>query len=175
MQSAIERIRNCRCISLRQLQSAIGLLNFAYRVISPGRAFLRRLINLTIGISKTSNHVRLNSEAHADLATWHCFLSSYNGVTLLIDSKWISSESINLYTDAASTQGFATVFGSRWFSGVFPTIWQDYNIAVLELYPIVAALELWRRYMANHSVLFLTIHVKSPAFARRLLEIHQIS
>ena len=175
MQSAIERIRKCRCISLRQLQFAIGLLNVACRVISPGRAFLCRLINLTIGISKPSNHVRLNSEAHADLATWHYFLSSYNGVTLLIGSKWISSESIKLYTDAASTEGFATVFGSRWFSGVFPTVWQDYNIAVLELCPIVAALELWRRYMANHSVLFLTIHVKSPAFARRLLEIHQIS
>ena len=112
MQSAIERIRKCRCISLRQLQSAIGLLNFACRVISPRRAFLRRLINLTIGISKLSNHVRLNSETRADLATWHCFLSSYNGVTLLIDSKWISSESIKLYTDAASTEGFAAVFGS---------------------------------------------------------------
>ena len=75
-------------------------------------------------------------------------------MTLLIDSKCISSESIKLYTDAASTEGFAAVFSSRWFSGVFPTIWQDYNIAVLELYPIVAALELWGRYI--HSVLVLT-------------------
>ena len=64
------------------------------------------------GISKPSNHVRLNSEIRADLATWHCFLSSYNGVTLLIGSKWISSESTKLYTDAASTEGFAAVFGS---------------------------------------------------------------
>ena len=156
MQSATEGIRKCRSISLRQLQSVIGLLNFACKVISPGRAFLRRLINLTIGISKPSHHVRLNSEARADLAAWHCFLSSYNDVTMLINSKLISSESIKLYTDAASTQGFAAVFGSQWFNGVFPTIWQDYNIAVQELYPIVAALELWGRYMANHSVLFLT-------------------
>ena len=154
MQSAIERIRKCCSISLRQLQSVIAQLNFACRVISPGRAFLRRLINLTIGISKPSHHVRLNREARANLAAWHCFLSSYKGVTLLIDNKWISSESIKLYTDAASTQGFAAVFGSQWLSGVFPTIWQDYNIAVLELYPIVAALELWGIYI--HSVLFLT-------------------
>ena len=125
MQSAIERIRKCRSISLRQLQSTISLLNFACRVISPGKAFLRRFINLTIGISKPTHHVRLNSEARADLAAWHSFLSSYNGVTMLIDSKWISSESIKLYTDAASTQGFAAVFSSRWFNGVFPTIWQD--------------------------------------------------
>ena len=154
MQSAIERIRKCCSISLRQLQYVIGLLNVACRVISHGRAFLRRLINLTIGISKPSHHVRLNSEARADLAAWHCFLSSYKGVTMLIDSKWISSESIKLYTDVASTQGFAAVFGSGWFNGVFPTICHDYNIAVLELYLIVAALELWGRYI--HSVLFLT-------------------
>ena len=72
-----------------------------------------------------------------------------------IDSKWISSESIKLCTDATSTQGFAAVFGSRWFNCVFPNIWQYYNITVLELYPIVAALALWGSYMANHSVLFL--------------------
>ena len=159
MQSVIEGIHKCRSISLRQLQSVIGLLNFACRVISAGKALLHRLINLTIGISKPSHHVRLNSEARADLAAWHSFLSSYNGVTMLIDSKWISSESIKLYTekkvtDAASTQGFAAVFGSRCFNGVFPTICRDYNIAVLELYLIVAALELWGRYI--HSVLFPT-------------------
>ena len=135
--------------------TAICHLKLACRVISPGRAFLRRLINLTIGISKPNHHVRLNNEACADLAAWHCFLSSYNGVTMPIDSKWISSESIKLCTDATSTQGFAAVFGSRWFNCVFPNIWQYYNIAVLELYPIVAALALWGSYMANHSVLFL--------------------
>ena len=113
MQSTIEGIRKCCSISLRQLQSVIGLLNFACRVIPPGIAFLCRLINLTIAISKPSHHVRLNSESRADLAAWHCFLSSYNGVTMLIDSKCISSESMKLYTDAASTQGFAAVFGSR--------------------------------------------------------------
>ena len=149
LQSSIADIYKCRSVTLQQLQSVIGLLNFACRVISPGRAFLRRLINLTIGISRPGNHIRLNAE-------WHYFISSFNGVTMIINSNWISSDSIKLYTDAASTQGFAAVFGSRWFNGRFPQIWQSYNIAVLELYPTVAALELWGRYMANHSVLFLT-------------------
>ena len=75
---------------------------------------------------------------------------------MFIDSTWISSDSIQLYSDAASTQGFAAVFGARWFNGNFPELWQGYNIAVLELYPIVAALELWGQSFANHSVLFLT-------------------
>ena len=156
LQSSIADIYKCRSVTLQQFQLVIGLLNFACRVISPGRAFLRRLINLTIGISRPGHHIRLNAEARADLAAWHYFISSFNGVTMIINSNWISSDAIKLYTDAASTQGFAAVFGSRWFNGRFPQIWQSYNIAVLELYPIVAALELWGRYMANHSVLFLT-------------------
>ena len=100
--------------------------------------------------------IRLNTEARADLAVWHCFLYSFNGVTMIIDSNWISSDAIKLYTDAASTQGFAAVFGHRWFNGKFPQIWQSYNIAILELFPIVAALELWGSYLSNHSVLFIT-------------------
>ena len=75
---------------------------------------------------------------------------------MIINSYWISSDAIKLYIYAASTQIFAAVFGSRWFNGRFPQIWQSYNIAVLELYLIVAPLELWGRYMANHSVLILT-------------------
>ena len=156
LQSSINAIRKRRTVTLRQLQSVLGLLSFACRVISPGRAFLRRLQNLTCGISRPNHHIRLNTEARADLAAWHCFLSSFNGVTMIINSNWISSDAIKLYTDAASTQGFAAVFGHRWFNGKFPQIWQSYNIAVLELFPIVAALELWGGYLSNHSVLFLT-------------------
>ena len=33
-----------------------------------------------------------------------------------------SSDSVRLYTDAASTQGFAAVFASRWFNGRFLSI-----------------------------------------------------
>jgi hypothetical protein len=38
-----------RSITLRELQSLLGLLNFACSVIIPARAFLRRLFGLTIG------------------------------------------------------------------------------------------------------------------------------
>ena len=52
--------------------------------------------------------------------------------------------------------GICSCFGARWFNCMFPEIWQGYNVAVLELYPIVAALELWGQSFATHSVLFLT-------------------
>ena len=39
-----------RKVTLRGIQSLTGLLNFACTVVVPGRAFLRRLIDLIIGI-----------------------------------------------------------------------------------------------------------------------------
>jgi hypothetical protein len=61
-------------LTLRQLQSLIGLLNFACQVVSPGRAFLRRLINLTLGKSNPYHKVRLNVQAKCDLRAWLFFL-----------------------------------------------------------------------------------------------------
>ena len=145
--------------TLHDMQSLIGLLNFACRVIAPGRAFLRRLIALTLGITKPGHHLKLNGESRADMSAWHTFTSTFNGVAMFIDNTWVSSDSMKLYTDTATTQGFAAVLGARWFNGRFPVIWQSYNIAVLELYPIVAALELWGHLLANHSVLFLTDNI----------------
>ena len=49
-------------VTLRELQSLIGVLNFACSVIVPGRAFLRRLIDLTMGIRRPHHHVRLTRE-----------------------------------------------------------------------------------------------------------------
>ena len=41
-----------RKVTLQEIQSLTGLLNFACTVVVPGRAFLRRLIDLTIGVQK---------------------------------------------------------------------------------------------------------------------------
>ena len=98
------------------------------------------LINITIDVYKLGHHINLNNEARVDLEAWCCFLSSYNGIYTFIDSKWVSSDLVILYTDTTSTQGFAAVFEYRWFNGRFLPIWQSYGIVVLELYPIVAAI-----------------------------------
>ena len=51
--------------TLRKLQSLIGLLNFACSVVVPGRAFLRRLIDLTCGVSKPHELIELTEENKA--------------------------------------------------------------------------------------------------------------
>ena len=51
--------------TLRKLQSLIGLLNFACSVVVPGRAFLRRLIDLTCGVSKPHELIEITEENKA--------------------------------------------------------------------------------------------------------------
>ena len=49
------------------MQSIIGCLQFATSVIVPGKAFVRRLIDQTIGVSAPFHYATLNEEAKKDL------------------------------------------------------------------------------------------------------------
>ena len=60
---ALLEMRHRKKVTLRELQSLIGLLNFACSIIRPGRAFLRRLIDHTCGIRCPTHKIRLNCEA----------------------------------------------------------------------------------------------------------------
>lgn len=46
------KLKSQKSATLKQLQSLIGMLNFACKVVPPGRPFLRRLLDLTVGLKK---------------------------------------------------------------------------------------------------------------------------
>ena len=122
--------------TLKQLQSLIGMLNFACQVVPPGCNFLWRLINLTIGLKKPFHHRRLNSEARADLKAWQIFLDHFNGKAIFPTGIIHSSSSLHLFNDA-SNLGFCWFFLRKWFFGRFSRHWLQFYIAVRELLPIV--------------------------------------
>jgi len=137
------------------LQSITGFLNFCNRAIVPGRAFTRRLINLSMGLSRSFQHVRINKEARADARAWLLFLNQFNGSCMFLHDLWLSSEALHLGTDA-SGKYYAAVYGSKWFMGVWPSSWSDKHITVKELFPIVLATQVWAHLWRNHKVLFFT-------------------
>ena len=61
--------------TLRELQLLIGVLNLVCSVVVPGRCFLRRLVDLTIGLKRPGYFVRVSKEVKADLFTWQQFFS----------------------------------------------------------------------------------------------------
>ena len=108
-----------RTTILREIQSLIGLLNFACAVVTPGRAFLRRITNLTKGIWKPHHHRNLDKEARADLKAWSIFIDHFIGKAFSKSGITHTSVSLHLFTDA-SNLGYVGVFGSKWFT-VLPT------------------------------------------------------
>ncbi|XP_069584511.1 uncharacterized protein [Ranitomeya imitator] len=68
-------------VTLTQLQSLLGSLNFACRVMPTGRIFSRRLMLATRGLSQRHHRIRITAQLRSDLNTWKLFLSSYNGFT----------------------------------------------------------------------------------------------
>ena len=145
---------NKRSVTLKELQSLIGLLNFACSVVLPGRAFLRRMIDLTKGVRKPYHHIRLTRQCKEDILLWLSFLNSFNGKSFFLSAKWLTSSNIKLYTDSAGSLGYAAVLGKRWFFGHWPDSWKSLNITILELFPIVLATEIWGTIMCNHCIVF---------------------
>jgi hypothetical protein len=93
-------------VTLREIQSLVGLLNFVCSVVSSGRAFLPRLIDLTHGVRLSHHLIKCNGEAKEDLNVWLSFLSTFNGRSFFLDDRWKNSSKLNLLTDAAGGIGF---------------------------------------------------------------------
>ena len=122
-------------VTLCEMQSLIGTLNFACSVVVPGRAFLRRLIDLTRGITKAHHYIRLNRSVKADLQLWLTFLHAFNGRSLFLHDGWLDSNTLQLYTDASGSLGYGATFGDDWCYGTWPDQWKGFNIAILEFFP----------------------------------------
>lgn len=151
---AIHSLHGKKKVTLKELQSLIGLLNFACSVVTPGRVFLRRLINLTIGIKHSHYFIRLTSQAKNDLRLWDTFMSSFNGKSFFHEDDWATSYSLRFYTDSAKSSAYGLIFGKQWVYGTWPASWKDHHISFLEFFPIVLGLGLW--CSQNKRVVFIT-------------------
>ena len=108
----------------------------------PGRPFLRRLINLTIGCDTSlslqvqPHHTRSQGR---NLKTWLIFLRAFNGKSLMLPPYWLQSPSTDLYTDASGTLGYGAVLGPQRLFGRWGDEWRGQSVTLLEFYPIVVA------------------------------------
>ena len=97
-----------RKVTPRELQSLIGLLNFTCSVVLPGRAFLRRLIDLAREIQRPHFKIHLNKDAKSDLIIWLSFLEQYNGRTFFLDER-MSAPRYEITSDVASSKGYGAL------------------------------------------------------------------
>ena len=146
--SSIQKIMQSNKVTLHSIQSLTGSLNFLCRAIPPGRAFLRRLIDSTVGIPSKAKHfrIRVTNEMKQDLQVWQQFLLSFQGAAIFLDRKWVSSDTLQLFTDAAGSIGFGIYFQGHWVQHRWPDRFKTYSIAFLELFPVFVACNLWGKF-----------------------------
>ena len=103
--------KSCR---IQDLQSLVGKLQHACKVVRPGRTFLRRMFELLKGRPRDQQFVCLGMPFRLDLRWWHMFLESWNG-TGLLQGQRLGPTDFNLITDASGSFGAGAWFNGYWF------------------------------------------------------------
>lgn len=176
IRSALAEWADRKSCDATELQSLIGTLAFASRVVQTGRPFLRRMID-TLKQNReqlqpassnsgrrrqaSNRRIQLNSEFHADLRWWSAFIDDWNGLSIWYDDEWTDSTTLKLSTDS-NRVGFGAVCGTAWFYGR----WDEQQLAAanrvqtvsvpyLELYALVLAAATWGHLWKGKRITFL--------------------
>ena len=59
----------------------------------------------------------------------------------------------------AGSIGFGAIFDRHWLHSLWPENWKSYNIALLELFPIVLAIHIWGSLMADKRVILFSDNI----------------
>ena len=129
-----------RWCTRKELESLIGSLQHACKVIRPGRSFLRRAISLLSVTKKPDGFIRLNKEFRSDLMWWKVFARGWNGTGIISRSgHW----DVMLTSDASGSWGCGAWCEQDWFQLEWSQCTKGKSIAVKELIPIVIAAAIW--------------------------------
>ena len=131
----------------KELESLIGQLNHACKVIRPGRSFLRRMIDLIHSRSSSPGSrlapIRLNQQFRADLAWWTTFAFQWNGTSFLPPPPHLPTWYV--FSDASGSWGCGAWFDHHWFQLQWSPLVADFQIAIKELIPILLGCAIWGR------------------------------
>ena len=149
--------------SKEEVQSIIGVLSFAAKVVPTGRTFLRRMIDHLKRMPSTASvtaQFPLSTSFRRDLTWWRRFLTQWNGISLIPDAEWVPAHVLHIYTDAC-VEGFGAVFGSHWFACKW-TVEEEAQAArdkrdsmpFKELYALTRAAATWCQHWRGKQILF---------------------
>lgn len=149
--------------SREELQSFIGVLSFAAKVVAPGRTFLRRMIDhlKTIPLdAEASAPFPLTTPFKQDVQWWIQFLTQWNGVSVIPDSEWTPAHAIQLYSDAC-VDGYGATYGPHWFSKKWSEEEESQakrnkrdSMPFKELYALATAAATWGAQWRGRKILF---------------------
>lgn len=157
--NTVKVLLNRAVISHRELESAVGFLSFAAKIVIPGRAFLTRLFD---AIRRPTTLIRITSHIRADLLWWEAFLKDWNGLKLI--RHVTSRPTWHIWTDASGTFGMGGYIlehpdllqsVQEAFSIPMATRHRQKDIQFKEMKAVHHAIRLWlRRLQGSRLVLY---------------------
>ena len=144
-----------RNTKVRKILSLAGSLGFMTRAIPAGRPFLRCMFDAVKGKEKHM-WTRVIEGIKVDIQTWLGVLVHYNGYSkfppLILDKP----PEIEIFTDA-SLAGYGIVCEKQWVMEKFPKFDEpEPSMTWKELYPILVAVHVFEKKLANKKVCFCT-------------------
>ena len=140
LRKALQQWSSRRACERRELESLIGTLQHACRVIKPGRSFLRQMIDLLRIPRRSHHHVRLNKHFRADLQWWRVFSSHWNGVAVFPPR---APPDFDVTSDASGQWGCGAWSQNSWFQFQWPETASQHHISFLELFAVLLACAVW--------------------------------
>lgn len=153
----LDECSNRRKMTFWELQSLIGHLNFACKMIPPGWAFLQHLCDAMKAASCPHHRIKGSSGMRLDLEVWKRFLGKFNGVSFWREEAKLEAE-LRLHSDVAGASGFGVFYNKHWCAKDWPQNWVEKgwtrDLTFLDFFPILVVVWLWDDELANHTVHF---------------------
>jgi len=132
----------------KELESIVGKLAHATRVVKPGKTFRRHLFKLLSGVSRAHHHVHLGVAARSDLLWWYTFMAQWNGIGMISHPR---GTSVVIWSDASGSFSCGALCPalSRWFqlewarTRAVSGVGEEHSITWMELLPIVLSSVIW--------------------------------
>ena len=70
---------------------------------------------------------------------WEQFLIFFNGKCFFMEDNVVSTDMLQLYTYASGKYGYGALLETSWFYAEWNESWENVDITIKELYPIVLA------------------------------------
>ena len=163
---------------IKKIQKLAGSLNFRCAAIPVDKVFIANLYKLTrtpAGEPKqASHHRRIPKSVYEDLLVFRTFLvecaqEKYRSIPFLVKQKYFNEE-LQLFADASGARlnGFGCVYRNKWAWGTWAhtTIFNQItpNIALLELFAIVVAVEIWAPQLAGKAIVLRSDNTATVAY-----------
>ena len=180
----VDKFLEFKNVTKKEIETLTGHLSHCAQVVRGGRLFCRNLYNLYKRIIHSgAKKVFLDEASRNDLLWWKKFFITFNHKSTIKKLPY----PISIYTDS-SLKGYAAYMGADWLAGpwdpknfnkldtdcnhiLYPPVNReiDYtNINVLELFPILAAIQVWGPRLRGHLVNIFTDNTQVLHMLRNL-------